>query len=75
MARLPACILTLPTNFDAGPRTSTGNTAATAFKIRNDCDYNDCYVAAQEDAKMQHENADKFIKRIEQYLKSCNISL
>ena len=47
----------------------------TAFKIRNDCDYNDFYVAAQEDAKMQHENADKFIKRIEQYLKSCNISL
>ncbi|MCK4761348.1 MAG: HEPN domain-containing protein [Candidatus Aminicenantes bacterium] len=47
----------------------------TAFKIRNDCDYSDFYVAAYEDAKMQFENASKFIKRIEEYIKSIDISI
>jgi uncharacterized protein (UPF0332 family) len=39
-----------------------------AFKIRNDCDYDDFYIAAYNDAKMQFENASKFIKRIETYI-------
>lgn len=36
-----------------------------AFKIRNECDYDDFYIAAYQDAKMQFENAGRFIARIE----------
>jgi uncharacterized protein (UPF0332 family) len=39
-----------------------------AFKIRNECDYDDFYIAAYQDAKMQFENAGKFIERIEKYI-------
>lgn len=39
-----------------------------AFKIRNECDYDDFYIAAYQDAKMQYENAGKFIARIEKYI-------
>ena len=39
-----------------------------AFKIRNQCDYDDFYIAAYEDARRQFENAKKFIKRIEEYI-------
>ena len=39
-----------------------------AFKIRNACDYDDFYIAAYQDAKMQYENAGKFITGIEKYL-------
>ena len=39
-----------------------------AFKIRNECDYDDFYIAAYQDAKMQYENAGKFITRIEKYI-------
>ena len=39
-----------------------------AFKIRNECDYDDFYIAAYQDAKMQYENAGKFIERIEKYI-------
>lgn len=39
-----------------------------AFKIRNECDYDDFYIAAYEDAKMQLANARRFIKRIEDYI-------
>jgi len=39
-----------------------------AFKIRNECDYDDFYIAAYQDAKMQFENAGKFIARIEKYI-------
>jgi uncharacterized protein (UPF0332 family) len=38
------------------------------FKIRNECDYDDFYIAAYQDAKMQYENAGKFIARIEKYI-------
>jgi uncharacterized protein (UPF0332 family) len=41
-----------------------------AFQIRKDCDYDDFYIAAYEDAEVQYENAVKFIKRIEEYIKS-----
>ena len=39
-----------------------------AFKIRNDCDYDDFYISSYKDAKMQFGNASKFIKRIETYI-------
>lgn len=41
-----------------------------AFQIRKDCDYDDFYIAAYEEAKTQYENAGKFIKRIEEYIKN-----
>lgn len=34
-------------------------------KAKDDLDYDDFYIAAYNDAKMQFENASKFIKRIE----------
>jgi len=39
-----------------------------AFKIRNECDYDDFYIASYQDARMQYENANKFIARIEKYI-------
>lgn len=36
----------------------------TAFKFRNDSDYDDFFVASADDAKLQYQNANKFIKRI-----------
>ncbi len=36
-----------------------------AFKIRNNCDYDDFYVASREDARQQLDNAMLFIKRLE----------
>ncbi|MCK5057308.1 MAG: HEPN domain-containing protein [Candidatus Aminicenantes bacterium] len=41
-----------------------------AFQIRNDCDYDDFYIASFEDAKIQFENANKFINRIETFVDS-----
>ena len=41
-----------------------------AFQIRKDCDYDDFYIATSEDAKVQYDNAVKFVKRIEEYIKS-----
>jgi uncharacterized protein (UPF0332 family) len=41
-----------------------------AFQIRNDCDYDDFYIASFEDAKTQFENANRFIKRIETFIDS-----
>ncbi len=41
-----------------------------AFKIRNDCDYDDFFVASHEDAKIQYEGASKFIHRIEEFIKN-----
>lgn len=41
-----------------------------AFKIRNDCDYDDFYIASNEDAKKQFDNAEKFIDRIEVCIKN-----
>lgn len=39
-----------------------------AFKIRNSCDYDDFYIADYQDAKIQYENASKFISRIESHI-------
>jgi uncharacterized protein (UPF0332 family) len=33
-------------------------------------DYNDFFIAFREDAQVQLENAEKFLKRIEEYLKT-----
>jgi uncharacterized protein (UPF0332 family) len=39
-----------------------------AFKVRNDCDYDDFYIASYDDAIGQFENAVKFLNRIEIYI-------
>ena len=41
-----------------------------AFQVRNDCDYDDFYIATLEEAKNQYENAVRFIERIEKYIKT-----
>ncbi|MCU0287269.1 MAG: HEPN domain-containing protein [Acidobacteria bacterium] len=41
-----------------------------AFKIRNDCDYDDFYIACYDDAKKQYDHAERFINRIEVYIKT-----
>jgi len=41
-----------------------------AFEIRNENDYNDFYIAVKEDAKIQLENAKKFLKRIQEYIET-----
>ena len=42
----------------------------TAFKIRNDSDYKDFYIIAREDAELQFENANKFVKKIQEFLEN-----
>ena len=39
-----------------------------AFKIRTDSDYKDFYLVTKEETKEQVENAEKFVKRIKQYI-------
>lgn len=39
-----------------------------AEKIRNKSDYNDFYIASKSDAEQQIENAEKFIKTMEEYI-------
>jgi uncharacterized protein (UPF0332 family) len=39
-----------------------------AFKIRNDSDYKDFYLVTKEETKEQLENAEKFLKRIKEYI-------
>lgn len=41
-----------------------------AFKIRSKSDYNDFFIAAREDAHIQLENAKKFLKKIDEYIKA-----
>ena len=41
-----------------------------AFKIRNDCDYDDFFIASKEDARIQFKNASNFKKRIEAYIRT-----
>lgn len=42
-----------------------------AFQIRNNCDYADFFIVSKEDAHEQYEQAEKFIKVIEEYLNKC----
>ena len=39
-----------------------------AFQIRNNCDYADFFLVSKEDAIEQYQRAEKFIKRVEEYL-------
>jgi len=41
---------------------------AKASTIRNDSDYNDFFIASREDTLKQIDNADKFIRAIEEYM-------
>ena len=38
------------------------------FKIRTDSDYKDFYIVSRQDAELQLENAEKFVKRIQEFL-------
>lgn len=40
-----------------------------AFDIRNDSDYDDYYVISKEDVEEQIENAEKFYRAVEKYLR------
>jgi uncharacterized protein (UPF0332 family) len=40
----------------------------TAFKIRNDSDYNDFFIATNDDANIQYENAKQFLDCIKEYI-------
>jgi uncharacterized protein len=40
-----------------------------AFRIRNKSDYNDFFIATREEAEVQLENAKKFLKRIQEFIK------
>jgi uncharacterized protein (UPF0332 family) len=44
-----------------------------AFKIRNDSDYKDFYLVSKEETKEQLENAEKFLKRIKEYIKEAYV--
>ena len=46
-----------------------GKIANTAFDLRKDNDYADFYVVSKKEVIEQHENAAKFVDRIEKHLK------
>lgn len=46
-----------------------GKIAGAAFDIRKDNDYADFYVISKEEVERQHENAVRFVKRIESYIR------
>ena len=41
-----------------------------AFRIRNNADYEDFYIISVEEAKKQYTNAEKFLDTIEKYLRN-----
>jgi len=43
-----------------------------AYKLRSDCDYKDFYTITKEDAELQLENANRFIKRIQVFLEQSD---
>lgn len=40
----------------------------TAFQIRNNCDYDDFYIASKQDAEEQYVKAEEFCEAVEKYL-------
>ena len=44
----------------------------TAFKIRSDSDYKDFYIITHQDAKLQLENAKRFVERIQRFLEQSD---
>ncbi len=47
--------------------------AKSAFSVRTQSDYSDFYIVSKTDVVEQHENAVKFVKRIEEFLNSTII--
>lgn len=41
-----------------------------AFQIRNNCDYDDFYIASKADAEEQYKNAEDFLKSVSEYQKT-----
>ncbi len=41
-----------------------------AFQIRNNCDYDDFYIASKQDAKEQYTKAEEFCKAVGEYLEN-----
>lgn len=39
-----------------------------AFQIRNNCDYNDFFIASRQDAEIQYQNALELLEVIKRYL-------
>lgn len=44
-----------------------------AFRIRNNCDYDEYYVVSYEEALTQYERAKEFLDYMEEYLFSINV--
>ena len=44
-----------------------------AYRIREKCDYSDFFIASKEDSENQIENAQKFVKQVETYLKKAGV--
>ena len=42
-----------------------------AFEIRNNCDYEDFYIASREDAETQYNNAVEFYEAVKNFLESA----
>ena len=42
-----------------------------AFEIRNNCDYEDFYIASREDAETQYNNAVEFYDAVKNFLESA----
>ncbi len=46
-----------------------------AFQIRNNCDYDDFFIASKDDAAEQYERAEEFYNTVSAYLNNPNASL
>ena len=40
----------------------------TAFQIRNNCDYDDFFIASKQDAQEQYDRAEKMLKVVLEYI-------
>lgn len=46
-----------------------------AYRIREKCDYSDFFIVSKEEAEEQYNKAIEFVKCVEHFLSTCNISL
>ena len=51
------------------------NYLQTAFQIRNNCDYDDFFLASKDDAAEQYERAEEFYNTVSAYLNNLTSSL
>ena len=51
------------------------NYLQTAFQIRNNCDYDDFFIASKDDATEQYERAEEFYNTVSVYLNNLTSSL